>query len=415
MAGDYEIIDKSFKRMVLPNAALTKLGEGFAWLEGPVWFADGQCLLVSDLPSNRVLRWTSSGGISVFRDPSDFENGHARDMQGRLISCSHHGRITRTELDGRVTVLADAYEGKPLNSPNDVVVKSDGTIWFSDPPYGTNTDYEGGKRDARLPANLFRLDPRDGSLTVVADDFEGPNGLAFSPVIPWCLRPCGLAPRARPARSPNAFDARAALPASRRVGWPGPAARSSRTNSGPSHSPRAATQSASAAAVGALSVTLAFSAFPLPIIATVFPPRSRSARSRATTSPRRSPRSCISRTRARSRFPLGVVAFARASASRAFQPARPGPPRVPVRLGPGRGDVDGPGDLAQGPGELDDGAEGGEAAGDRGRGQVAAGEVGPVAEGQGVAGRRCRRRGPRRAAEADGRPRKAAKSARSLA
>ena len=181
MADDYEIIDKSFKRMVLPNAALTRLGEGFGWLEGPVWFADQQSLLVSDLPSNRVLRWTSSGGISVFRDPSDFENGHARDGQGRLVSCSHHGRITRTEIDGRVTVLADSYAGKPLNSPNDVVVKSDGTIWFSDPPYGTNTDYEGGKRDALLPANLYRLDPRDGSLTVVADDFEGPNGLAFSP------------------------------------------------------------------------------------------------------------------------------------------------------------------------------------------------------------------------------------------
>jgi gluconolactonase len=181
MPDAYEIVDPRFKRMVLPNAALTKLGEGFAWLEGPVWFADQQCLLVSDLPSNRVLRWTASGGISVFRDPSDFENGHTRDREGRLISCSHHGRITRTELDGRVTVLADRFDGEPLNSPNDVVVKSDGTIWFSDPPYGTNTDYEGGKREARLPANLYRLDPRDGALTVVADDFEGPNGLAFSP------------------------------------------------------------------------------------------------------------------------------------------------------------------------------------------------------------------------------------------
>ena len=181
MPDPYEIVDPRFKRMVLPNAPLVKLGEGFAWLEGPVWFADQQCLLVSDLPSNRVLRWTASGGISVFRDPSDFENGHTRDREGRLVSCSHHGRITRTELDGRVTVLADRFGGEPLNSPNDVVVKSDGTIWFSDPPYGTNTDYEGGKREARLPANLYRLDPRDGSLTVVADDFEGPNGLAFSP------------------------------------------------------------------------------------------------------------------------------------------------------------------------------------------------------------------------------------------
>ncbi|MGI3901647.1 MAG: SMP-30/gluconolactonase/LRE family protein [Janthinobacterium lividum] len=178
---DYAFIDPSFRRMVLPNAELKVLGEGFAWLEGPVWFADQQCLLVSDLPANRVMRWTASGGLSVFRDPSDFENGHTRDRQGRLVSCSHHGRITRTELDGRVTVLVDAYRGTPLNSPNDVVVKSDDTIWFSDPPYGLNTDYEGGKREALLPPSLYRFDPRDGSLTVVADDFQGPNGLAFSP------------------------------------------------------------------------------------------------------------------------------------------------------------------------------------------------------------------------------------------
>ena len=181
MADAYEIVDARFRRMVLPNAALTKLGEGFAWLEGPVWFADHQCLLFSDLPNDRVLRWTASGGISVFRDPSGFENGHTRDREGRLVSCSHRGRITRTELDGRVSVLADRHDGKPLNSPNDVVVKSDGTVWFSDPPYGLNTDYEGGKREAALPANLYRLDPRDGALSVVADDFEGPNGLAFSP------------------------------------------------------------------------------------------------------------------------------------------------------------------------------------------------------------------------------------------
>ena len=181
MADDYEIIDESFRRMVLPNAPLTKLGEGFGWLEGPVWFADGQCLLVSDLPNDRVMRWTASGGLSVFRQPSGFENGHTRDRQGRLVSCSHHGRLTRTEIDGRVTVLVDSYAGRPLNAPNDVVVKSDGTIWFSDPPYGLNTDYEGGKRDALLPANLYRFDPRDGALTVVAGDFEGPNGLAFSP------------------------------------------------------------------------------------------------------------------------------------------------------------------------------------------------------------------------------------------
>ncbi len=178
---DYEFIDPSFKPLVLPNAELKVLGDGFAWLEGPVWFADLQCLLVSDLPANRVMRWTSSGGLSVFRDPSDFENGHTRDRQGRLVSCSHHGRITRTELDGRITVLVDNHRGTPLNSPNDVVVKSDGTIWFSDPLYGLNTDYEGGKREALLPASLYRFDPRDGTLSVVADDFQGPNGLAFSP------------------------------------------------------------------------------------------------------------------------------------------------------------------------------------------------------------------------------------------
>jgi gluconolactonase len=181
MPDDFEVIDKRFKSFVLPNAPLEKLGEGFGWLEGPVWFADQQTLLVSDIPNNRVMRWTRSGGVSVFRDPSDFENGHYRDMQGRLVSCSHHGRITRTELDGRVGVLVDRYDGKRLNSPNDLVVKSDGTIWFGDPPYGINTDYEGGKREPELPANLYRFDPRDGSLTVVADDFQGPNGLAFSP------------------------------------------------------------------------------------------------------------------------------------------------------------------------------------------------------------------------------------------
>ena len=181
MTDHLEIIDKRFASMVLPNAPLTKLGEGFGWLEGPVWFADQRCLLVSDLPNDRVMRWTPSGGLSVFREPSGFENGHTRDRQGRLIACSHRGRVTRTELDGGVTVLADAFQGRPLNSPNDVVVKSDGSIWFSDPPYGINTDYEGGKREALLPASLYRLDPGDGSLTVMADDFIGPNGLAFSP------------------------------------------------------------------------------------------------------------------------------------------------------------------------------------------------------------------------------------------
>jgi gluconolactonase len=161
---------------------LETLAEGFRWCEGPVWFGDREELLFSDLPNNRVMRWSDAGGLSVFREPSNFENGHARDREGRLISCSHRGRcITRTELDGRVTVLADRYRGKRLNAPNDIVCKSDGTIWFTDPPYGIQTDYEGGKQESELPATVYRLDPRDGSLTVVTDDFEGPNGLCFSP------------------------------------------------------------------------------------------------------------------------------------------------------------------------------------------------------------------------------------------
>jgi len=166
--------------MLLPNAPLEKLADGFRWLEGPVWFADHDFLLLSDIPNDRIVRWCEDG-VSTFRQPSGFANGHARDRQGRLISCSHQNRwITRTELDGSITVLADRYGGKRLNSPNDVVVKSDGSIWFTDPHYGINTDYEGGKQTPELPANVYRLDP-DGRLTIVADDFDGPNGLCFSP------------------------------------------------------------------------------------------------------------------------------------------------------------------------------------------------------------------------------------------
>ena len=179
---DFEIHDERFRSMVLSNAPLQTLGEGYGWLEGPVWFADHDCLYVSDIPNDRILRWSESGGVSVFRRPSGFANGHARDRQGRLLGCSHHDRcITRTELDGTVTVLADRYAGKRLNSPNDIVCRSDGTIWFSDPIYGISTDYEGGKQVSELPPTLYRLDPATGELTVAADDFQGPNGLAFSP------------------------------------------------------------------------------------------------------------------------------------------------------------------------------------------------------------------------------------------
>jgi gluconolactonase len=177
----FEVLDWRFDSCVLGNAPLLTLGDGFAWLEGPVWFADHQTLLVSDLPNDRILRWSESGGISVFREPSGFANGHTRDPQGRLIGCSHQHRcITRTELDGSVTILAERFDGRRLNAPNDVVCRSDGSIWFTDPLYGIQTDYEGGKQEPELPPRLYRLDP-DGTLQVMADDFAGPNGLAFSP------------------------------------------------------------------------------------------------------------------------------------------------------------------------------------------------------------------------------------------
>ncbi len=166
--------------MVLPNARLERLADGLRWAEGPVWFADHQCLLFSDVPNNRILRWTEDG-ISIFRAPSHFTNGQTRDRQGRLIGCSHQSRsVLRTEPDGAVTILAEYFNGQKLNSPNDVVVKRDGSIWFTDPTYGINTDYEGGKQISERPAAVYRLDV-SGVLSVVADDFDGPNGLCFSP------------------------------------------------------------------------------------------------------------------------------------------------------------------------------------------------------------------------------------------
>ncbi len=209
----FDILDERFRSYVLPNAPLVKLGEGFAWLEGPVWFADQDCLLVSDLPNDRIMRWSEDGGVSVFRYPSGFVNGHTRDQQGRLIGCSHRDRcITRTELDGSITVLAARYGGKRLNSPNDVVCRSDGTIWFSDPHYGINTDYEGGKQSPELPPALYRLDPRDGSLDVMA---------AISPdQTAWPSRPtsvCSMSPRADHNSPPIPFDASGSLTCSRKA------------------------------------------------------------------------------------------------------------------------------------------------------------------------------------------------------
>jgi gluconolactonase len=177
-----EVTAPQFSRFVMHNAALERLVTGCRWTEGPVWFGDAGCVLFSDIPNNRILRWSEAEGASVFRSPSGYVNGGTRDREGRLVSCSHGARaVLRTEHDGSVTTLVDRYLGKRLNSPNDVVVKSDGTIWFTDPHYGILTDYEGRIAAQELPCNVYRFDTRDGSLRVVADTFAGPNGLAFSP------------------------------------------------------------------------------------------------------------------------------------------------------------------------------------------------------------------------------------------
>jgi gluconolactonase len=177
-----EIVDSRFASYVMGNAPLEKLATGFRWVEGPVWFGDAGCLLFSDIPNNRIMRWIDGLGVSVYREPSNFSNGHTRDLQGRLISCEHGTRrVTRTEHDGTIKVLADGYQGKRLNSPNDVIVKSDGSIWFTDPHYGIMTDYEGYRAEQEQPCHVYRLDPEFDDLAVVIDDFDCPNGLCFSP------------------------------------------------------------------------------------------------------------------------------------------------------------------------------------------------------------------------------------------
>jgi gluconolactonase len=184
MAEPFEILDPRFRHYTIPIVWLEKLHTGMRWAEGPVYVADMRSLVWSDLPSNRMLRWDEeTGQVSTFRAPSNFANGNTRDREGRLVTCEHQTRrVTRTEHDGRITVIADNYGGKRLNSPNDVVVKSDGTIWFSDPTYGISAEYEGGKAESEIGScNVYRFDPVRGSLSVAVDDFSRPNGLAFSP------------------------------------------------------------------------------------------------------------------------------------------------------------------------------------------------------------------------------------------
>jgi gluconolactonase len=177
-------LDPSFKKYHLPLSAVERLWHGSRWGEGPVWIGDLRCLLWSDIPNNRVLKWEEeTGAVSEWRKPSNNANGHTRDRQGRIIACEHAGRrVVRFEPDGAITVIADSYQGKRLNSPNDVVVKSDGSIWFTDPPFGTYAFYEGIKCEAELPhTHVYRVDGQTGEITCVADDIDHPNGLAFSP------------------------------------------------------------------------------------------------------------------------------------------------------------------------------------------------------------------------------------------
>jgi len=179
--ADVISFDKSFDRFRVLGG-IEKLASGCRWSEGPVWFGDQRSLLWSDIPNNRILRWSEeTNAVSEFRKPSNFANGNYRDHAGRLITCEHGGRrVTRTEHSGAITVLADNYQGKRLNSPNDVIVASDGAIWFTDPQFGILGYYEGEKAESELTPAVYRLDP-SGRLDIVADDIPGPNGLAFSP------------------------------------------------------------------------------------------------------------------------------------------------------------------------------------------------------------------------------------------
>ena len=178
-----EVIDDRFKKYVIGNAVIERICTGLRWAEGPAWFGDGRYLMWSDIPNNRQVRWDeASGQVSVFRYPSNYSNGNTRDKQGRLISCEHGTRrVTRTEHDGTITVLMDSFEGKRMNAPNDVIVHSDDTIWFTDPGYGSLLHYEGNLGELEITANVYRLNPETGEATVLTSELGKPNGLCFSP------------------------------------------------------------------------------------------------------------------------------------------------------------------------------------------------------------------------------------------
>lgn len=201
-----QILDPSFAKYRIYSSTVEQVATGMRWCEGPVYFPDGGYLLFSDIPNNRIMKYDEkTGAVSVFRQPSNYANGNTRDRQGRLLTCEHSStrRITRTEKNGKITVLADSFEGKRLNAPNDIVVKSDDTVWFTDPMFGINGEWEGFRaKPEQANTNVFRIGP-DGQLTAVITDLVNPNGLAFSPdekklyVVEW---------KGTPNRSVWSFD-----------------------------------------------------------------------------------------------------------------------------------------------------------------------------------------------------------------
>lgn len=182
-SSPYVQVDPQFSSLIIGHAKLEQLWTGARWLEGPVYWPAPGVLVFSDIPNNRMLQWSAGGSVSVFRQPSMNANGNTLDNEGRLVTCEHSGRrVTRTEHDGEITVLADEVDGKPFNSPNDVVVKRDGSIWFSDPDYGIKSDYEGDRSGSAIGScDLYRIAAEGGGVTRVRSDFVKPNGLAFSP------------------------------------------------------------------------------------------------------------------------------------------------------------------------------------------------------------------------------------------